>query len=354
MIVFLIISQPALNDPSYVGSVIAVIVLIILVGVLVYLLWRELESKQRPPTTDTGKIVREMREISKGMLIEEIDLLDSIQVKKGGLGEVWIYESPRKVVVKFPRTDNERIPQDTIDHRFKTEIEQHKKLQHQNVVPFVEGGWWKHPISKQKTRYLIQDFVDGCTLKTIIKCCQDEPLYESIILEITSQILDALEYIHSQSVLHRDLSWKNIMVDAKGQLYLIDFGNATTLEEDRTRNMVETNPDKKIKSVGSKFFYPPVDIEKDPNTAARDFYALAILIYFMYGGSRPIGTKETEYRTSVIENLKKMSNVPEYLKKTLKACLRGYSKDVSQLRKDLQLPSYHLAQIVQKASNAGS
>ena len=51
------------------------------------------------------------------------------------------------------------------------------------------------------------------------------------VLQITAQIVDALEYIHSQGIVHRDLKPTNVMVDAQSRVYLTDFGIARSLSE---------------------------------------------------------------------------------------------------------------------------
>lgn len=281
-------------------------------------------------------------------LIDEIDF-SSYEKKGGGMAEIYICDDPRnlsqKVVVKFPRIKEDI--QFTIDYRFQSEIKHHQKLQHPNIVPFLEHGQCKHPFSKRETPYLIQGFIDGSTLKEMIDGHRSA-LSQSQIFELTTQILHALEYIYKQEVIHRDLSWNNIMIDRTGRLYLIDFGNSTTLEQLQT-DMARQNSPKPIHLVVPPHpFKAPDDIEDRPNTRARDFYALAMLVYLMYGGSFPHNNGPANVREQVIRNLEKMSNVPDHAKQTLKNCLQGNSRTILELRANLCLLRDEFGEMVQK------
>ncbi|MGB0384854.1 MAG: serine/threonine protein kinase [Ardenticatenaceae bacterium] len=291
--------------------------------------------------------------IPRKRLIDEIDF-SSYEKKGGGMAEVYICDDPwnpgRKVVVKFPRRNIKPDHQFTINYRFCNEIKHHQKLEYPNIVRFLEHGECKHPFSERKTLYLIQEFIDGCTLKEMIDG-RRSALSQAIIFEVTTQILDALEYIYSQKVIHRDLSWNNIMLDRTGRLYLIDFGNSTTLEQLLT-DIASGNSSKTIHTVVPPHpFEAPHDIEDTRNTRARDLYALAMLVYLMYGGSFPHNNGPADVRKQVKKNLEEMSNVPDHVRETLKDCLEGNSRTVLELRANLCPLRDQLGQMVQNIVN---
>lgn len=266
---------------------------------------------------------------------------------KGGMAEIWSAEykpTRQKVIVKLPREASKEVHAKTITYRFNIEIKQHKKLSHPNIVPILEDGISIHPESKKESRYLIQQFVNGCTLDKLLHQQAEQRLPESIIFDIIDKILAALAYIHAKRIVHRDVTFKNIMIAKTGQVYLIDFGNSTSIDSKETKI-------KNIPSVGTVPFYAPAHIGNVPQ---RDFYALAIVIYAMYGGELPKGEiQETSAIKETIEQqLDDLGNIPLWLRLVLQQTLNGRYKDSSALRKALRLPE--LSQMVIGAEAAST
>lgn len=255
------------------------------------------------------------------------------RLTEGGMAEVWTadYKS-QKVVVKYPREDVLIKHANTVNYRLGAEIRNSERLHHPNIVTFIESGEYHHPTKKRyKARYIIQEFIDGYTLNDFIK--PKELLSEEVILGIISQILDALAYMHAKNVIHRDLTWNNIMIDKRGKVYLIDLGNSTEINSKHT--IIEG-----LRHVGTAPFHAPESIG---NTPAQDFYALAMVIYAMYGGELVTGDQTTEVRVIVEQKLDNLAPVPKWLRPVLKQCWRGEYQDSAKLRKALQLPSVNQA-----------
>lgn len=258
---------------------------------------------------------------------------------RGGMAQVWFAEykqAKQQVIVKFPREASKEIHTKTIDYRFEIEIKEHKRLSHPNIVPLLEDGVSRHPESKKESRYLIQQFVDGCTLDKLLHQQPNQRLPESTIFEIIDKVLAALAYIHSQRVVHRDVTLKNIMIAKTGQVYLIDFGNSTSIDSKETEM-------RDIPSVGTVPFYAPANIR---NIEPRDFYALAIVIYAMYGGQLIKGEiQETNaVKEAIKQELDHLESIPSSLRLVLQHCLNGDYKSSAALRKALCLPE--LSQMV--------
>lgn len=101
--------------------------------------------------------------------------------------------------------------------KFRKEAKRIRKLSNPHIVSvhdlFDENG----------TSYYVMDFVEGESLSARLKRTKT-PLSEAELMLLLPQILDALECIHAQSIWHLDLKPANIMVDAKGNVLLIDFG----------------------------------------------------------------------------------------------------------------------------------
>ncbi|MGB0384635.1 MAG: serine/threonine-protein kinase [Ardenticatenaceae bacterium] len=265
-----------------------------------------------------------------------IDQLTDWQLlANGGMAQVWVahHERFQQVVVKFPQTHEDKLYQQIVKYRFEIEIEEHQKLHHPNIVPLIEHGDATHPHSKQTTCYLIQQFVDGCTLDELLSQQPHRQLPETIIFEIVAQLLAALAYIHQKEVIHRDLTLKNIMVEKTGQVYLIDFGNSTSIGSQNTEI-------RGLLNVGTAPFYAPSEIGNVPE---RDFYALAMVIYAMYGGSLTTAedtnqvNKSQETLRAIEQELEHLTNVPKWLHVVLKKCWNGQYQDSATLRSALRL-----------------
>lgn len=116
--------------------------------------------------------------------------------------------------------------------RFLREGEIGKTLQHPNIVPVYEVS------SVAGTHFLVMEFVEGSTLRDFVKARKKlDPLQATkLMIDITQ----GLRYAFDRGVAHRDLKMTNVLVSAKGQAKLVDFGLAAMEEDespDRTLNM---------------------------------------------------------------------------------------------------------------------
>lgn len=106
--------------------------------------------------------------------------------------------------------------------KFKKEARRLRKLNNPHIVHvhdlFEENG----------TAYYTMDYVNGESLAARLKR-EKTPLTEAEALNILSQVLDALEEVHSQGIWHLDLKPGNILVDHNGVVKLIDFGASKQL-----------------------------------------------------------------------------------------------------------------------------
>ena len=123
------------------------------------------------------------------------------------------------------------------------------------------------------TAYMVMPYYRGITLKHALRQ-QDEHPGEVWIKALLSQLLDALETIHSHSCYHRDISPDNILMLEDGRPLLLDFGAARRVIGDRTRAF----------TVILKPGYAPIEqYAEDPEMKQgpwTDLYALAAVIYF--------------------------------------------------------------------------
>lgn len=113
--------------------------------------------------------------------------------------------------------------------RFRQEARIGQQLQHPNIVKVFHAGQFKTFL------YIAMEFIPGGSLADIISRTPQITLGR--VAQIIEQIASALDYAHSEKVIHRDLKLGNILVDDDGNAILTDFGIARWLE---TTNLTQT------------------------------------------------------------------------------------------------------------------
>lgn len=157
--------------------------------------------------------------------------------------------------------------------RFVEEAETILRFNHKNIVR-IEQIFGQHG-----TAYAVLEFVDGISLQKWLIDGGVAPDQESIDA-FTSDIIDALDQVHRNEILHRDIAPKNILLRADGSPVLIDFGSARQMVCAKTMAMTALitphyAPYEQYLTTGSG---------QGPWT---DIYAFAATLYELISGSRP-------------------------------------------------------------------
>jgi len=154
-------------------------------------------------------------------------------------------------------------------------------VRHPNVVKFrqvfVRSGWL----------CLVMDFADGGDLCAAVKerAKARSPFEESAVLECFSQVADAVSFVHSQKMVHRDIKSRNVFLCRTGRALLGDFGLVRLLES--TCELAHTR-------VGTPYYLSPEIIRKQPYNYKTDVWSLGVLLYEMAALQRPfVGTLQT-------------------------------------------------------------
>ena len=99
-----------------------------------------------------------------------------------------------------------------------------------------------------------------------------------------SQLATALDYAHTQGVLHLDLKPNNVLITDEGRLFLTDFGLMKIVTERQTSQMRLLRAGTPI---GSIDFMAPEQVMGDIVDARTDLYALGVMLYQMVTGQTP-------------------------------------------------------------------
>ncbi len=120
--------------------------------------------------------------------------------------------------------------------------------------------------------YLVQEFIDGENLEQ--ELAQRGQYSEADMLEVLTEMLKVLEFIHVNGVIHRDIKPSNIMRHRNGKLYLLDFG--------AIKNVAQ--PGSTV--IFSHGFAPPEQIHGQPIFFSSDLYALAATCVLLVTGRK--------------------------------------------------------------------
>ena len=142
------------------------------------------------------------------------------QISKSGMASIYRAidtQTGKAVALKVPYMQFESDP--GFHSRFQREEEIGQRLRHPHII-HIEA-----PEGLEKSRpYLVMEYLQGQTLGALMKSVK--PLPEEDALKIASRICDALQYLHDNDVVHRDLKPDNIMICDDGSIRIMDFGIA--------------------------------------------------------------------------------------------------------------------------------
>src|SRR5262245_18656793 len=201
----------------------------------------------------------------------------------GGMGEVFLAEDTRlerKAAIKLLPADLAGDPERR--HRFLTEARAASALNHPHVCIVYDVGE-----TDEGVPFIAMEFVEGQTLDSVVK---GGPLEISLVVEIASQVADALDAAHSRSIVHRDIKPANISVNDRGQVKVLDFGLATRMQHDSpakaamTAQMLQTQTGQVL---GTPSYMSPEQALGQALDHRSDLFSLGVVLYELTTGQRP-------------------------------------------------------------------
>ena len=156
--------------------------------------------------------------------------------------------------------------------RFRLEAETAASLDDPNIVPIYEIG------ECEGSCYFSMKLVEGAPLDHLIR---RELLPIRRTAELIAKLARAVHYAHQRGILHRDIKPGNILVDAKGEPHLTDFGLARLTE-------TESTVTRTIETLGTPSYMAPEQaLGSSELTAATDVYGLGTVLYHLLTGHPP-------------------------------------------------------------------
>ncbi len=204
---------------------------------------------------------------------------------QGGMGvtyRAWDIASKRPVVLKHPRL--EMLEKPGFIQRFNREARMMAALSHDNVVPITTIG------EHDGVPYLTMPFLPGGSLlhhRARDNDGRPKPMHPSTLHLWLPQIADALDYIHSSGIVHRDVKPANIFFNGLWHAYLGDFGIAKIVGETSALEKEQTLTATSMMVGTDQYMAPEMFSPKATVTGRADQYALAVIVYEILAGRRP-------------------------------------------------------------------
>ena len=158
--------------------------------------------------------------------------------------------------------------------RFRREAEAAASLEHPCIVPIYEVG------ERDGSCYFSMKFVEGGQLDEVVKRA---PISIRRAAEFIAKLARTVHYAHEHGILHRDIKPGNILLDAKGEPLLTDFGLAGLVE-------TESTVTRTLEVMGTPSYMAPEQAageQQKPLASATDVYGLGAVLYELLTGHPP-------------------------------------------------------------------
>jgi len=161
--------------------------------------------------------------------------------------------------------------------RFLQEARMSGNIEHENIIRIHDYG------EEQGRPFIVMEFLVGEDLRHAIRDGHTGDLANK--LRIARDVARALEYVHSQHIVHRDIKPDNVHIDAAGKVKLMDFGIARAEGLSITRAGF---------ALGTPYYMAPELVRGETPTDAVDIYAYGILLFELLTGQKPIEGETVE------------------------------------------------------------
>lgn len=197
---------------------------------------------------------------------------------RGGMGVVWLALDEDlkgdEVALKF--TPNAVRFDDAAVEELRAETLRGRKLAHPNIVRIYDF------FSDEAHAAIAMEFVDGETLSKL-RVAQPNKVFEPRQIEHwVRQLTEGMAYAHrSAKIVHRDLKPPNLIIDQDGNLKIMDFGIARSIQDSMLRVTMAGN------STGTLAYMSPQQAWGKPASVADDIYAFGSTLYELFTGKPP-------------------------------------------------------------------
>ncbi len=252
-------------------------------------------------------------------------------IGEGGMANVYLAHDiilDRDVAVKVLRGD--LAHDEKFVRRFQREAISASSLSHPNIVEMYDVG------EDDGNYYIVMEYIDGKTLKNLIKKRGALTLPE--VIDIMLQLTSAVMCAHDSYIIHRDIKPQNVLIKEDGTVKITDFGIAMALN---STELTQTNS-----VMGSVHYLPPEQANGNGATIKSDIYSLGILMFELLTGKLPfkgenaveIAIKQMKEQIPRVTNY--VESIPQSVENVIfKACAKNPKNrydSVAQMHEDIK------------------
>jgi len=262
----------------------------------------------------------------------------------GGMGEVYLAEDTRldrtvalKILPPDVASDKRRM------QRFKQEAKLASSLNQPNILTIFEFA------DTESLHFIASEYVDGLTLRERLRI---SPVKLPEIIDISVQVVAALDAAHEAKIVHRDIKPENIMMRRRdGVVKVLDFGLAKLTEKTSGQSVgrsdSEVNTELLLRTrpgtvMGTITYMSPEQAQGSHIDERTDLWSTGVIIYEMVAGCAPfVGVTSSHTIVNILEKepapLAKMGvrNVPPELQRIISKALAKNRDERYQTAKDM-------------------
>jgi serine/threonine protein kinase len=189
---------------------------------------------------------------------------------QGSMGNVYkARDRETREIVALKLLKSEIASDQTMIERFKNELLFARKITHKNVCRVYEFNR-AGPVA-----YTSMEFVEGESLRSVLNRFGGLPARKAV--DLVGQICSGLREAHAQGIVHRDLKPENVMIDGQGNVKIMDFGIARSMEAVTrlTGSMV-----------GTPAYMAPEQVAGKAVDYRTDIYSLGLIMYELFTGAQ--------------------------------------------------------------------
>lgn len=158
---------------------------------------------------------------------------------------------------------------------FNGDLEVLPNLAHPNIVACIDY------LKNAENQHVITEYIDGEMVQSILHSHSNQRLSEEEILLIFTQICLAIDYLHEQNILHRNIKPSNIMLSRQGLVKLIGFSCSKKYQ----KNVIDEPVDDSI--CGTPLYLGPEIMSRQPYGAEFDIWSLGVTLFELVTGNVP-------------------------------------------------------------------
>ena len=248
------------------------------------------------------------------------------EIGKGGMGRVYkVHDTKIKEKIALKLIKPEIAKDKKTIERFSNELRLARKVRHKNVCQMFDLG------EERGTQFITMEYVSGEDLRSSIRRFGQLPIGKSIA--IASQICEGLSEAHRLDVVHRDLKSNNIMIDNEGNVRIMDFGIARSLE---AKGITGAGV-----MIGTPEYMSPEQVEGKETDQRSDIYSLGVVLYEMVTGRVPFEgdtpfTIGIKHKSEIPKDPKELNpQIPDELSHVILKCLEKDKENRLQSAKEI-------------------